>query len=200
MIIFPVVADGPGAAETVLLLNLILNIIPFLLTAIGYFCIARRRKIRRAWLSFVPVVNLWVLGAISDQFQQRLHGKTRRLRVWLPVAGVAAMALIAGFFAGMMAMLTALEGDFESAQGAAGIIMAIMVVSLLTVGVFTAFKAFRFVVLFDLYRSSLVRHSLIFLLLSIFSAVTEPFLIFYCRNKDYGFENPAQLQHTRPGA
>ena len=194
LLLFPATVDGPGALQTLVLLNLIMNIIPFVLTAIGYFCIARRRKIKSAWIAFVPVVNLWVLGSISDHYQWRVNGTHRRFRIWLPAAAACMMVLVVLIVAGISAIPIDRFVDFETGAGVLLLSFLFMFEGLLCVGLLMAFMALRFAVLYDLYRSSLVKHSAIFLLLSIFAAVTEPFLIFYCRNKDHGFEVPAQIQ------
>lgn len=190
LILIPATVDGPGGLETLWMLNLMVNIIPFIMTAISYFCIARRRKIKGAWLAIIPLVNLWVLGSISDHYQWRVNGIRRRFRIWLPVSAVAMVSLIAGLFAGLAAIPAEY---FETEQGLMVFSLSIMIMSFLIMGIFMAFMALRFIVLYDLYRSSLVKHSVTFLLLSILVGITEPFLIFYCRNKDHGLNVPGQI-------
>ena len=41
----------------------------YVLNAVGMYRIAKRRGIHNAWLSWVPVANVWLLGSISDHFQ-----------------------------------------------------------------------------------------------------------------------------------
>ena len=39
----------------------------YVLWSLGVYTIAKRRGIRKPWLSWIPVGNLWILGSISDQ-------------------------------------------------------------------------------------------------------------------------------------
>jgi len=53
-------------------------------------------------------------------------------------------------------------------------------------GVAIASAVFRFMALYDLYTSCDPRNSVIYLVLSILFPVTEPFFIFFNRNRDEG--------------
>lgn len=43
-----------------------LGIVAYVLTAWALFVIAKRRGIGSPWMAWVPIVNAWTLGAISD--------------------------------------------------------------------------------------------------------------------------------------
>ena len=44
----------------------VISIVTYVLTALAMYTIAKRRGLNRPWLSWVPVVNCWVLGSLSD--------------------------------------------------------------------------------------------------------------------------------------
>ena len=46
-----------------------LGIAVYVLRALGFYSIAKRRGINHPWMSWIPVLDLWVQGCISDQFQ-----------------------------------------------------------------------------------------------------------------------------------
>ena len=46
-----------------------LAIVSYVLLAWGLFTIAKRRGINKPWLAWIPVVNVWMLGCISDQYR-----------------------------------------------------------------------------------------------------------------------------------
>ena len=52
----------------------------YVLMALGMYTIAKRRGIPMAWLAWVPVVSVWILGAIADDYRARL-GKRSNMRM-----------------------------------------------------------------------------------------------------------------------
>lgn len=74
------------------LLSLILSVVLYAVQAIGLQTIANRRGIRFGWLAWVPLVSLWVLGAIADDFMQKARGKRCKMRGILP--GLVAVMLV----------------------------------------------------------------------------------------------------------
>lgn len=63
---------------------LIIELVCFILHAIGLHKVAKRRGIYHAWLAWIPIANQWVLGAISDQFQFLTREKKKAKRHLLP--------------------------------------------------------------------------------------------------------------------
>ena len=62
----------------------IFGIASYILTSLAIYTISRRRVLRKAWLAWVPVVNCWLLGSISDHYQYVAKQKvTRRRKVLL---------------------------------------------------------------------------------------------------------------------
>ena len=67
--------------------NGLLMLVFFIFTAIGLYAIAKRRGIDHAWMAWVPVLNSWTLGCISDQYQYLIKGKNKKRRTVLLVLG-----------------------------------------------------------------------------------------------------------------
>ena len=59
------------------------GIAAYVLRAWGMYAIAKRRGINNPWMSWVPVLDLWVLGCISDQYQYGVKDKICNRRKWL---------------------------------------------------------------------------------------------------------------------
>lgn len=71
---------------------LVIELVCFILHAIGLHKVAKRRGIYHAWLAWIPIANQWVLGAISDQFQFLTREKKkakRHLLLWLQILSIA---------------------------------------------------------------------------------------------------------------
>ncbi len=74
------------------LFSVIFSVAMYALLAFGLQTIAKRRGIALAWLAWVPVVSVWVLGAIVDDYRARL-GKRSNMRLLLTVLVVATLLL-----------------------------------------------------------------------------------------------------------
>ena len=47
----------------------LLGIAAYVLTSWALYTIADRRGIKNPWLSWIPVVNCWIIGSLSDQYR-----------------------------------------------------------------------------------------------------------------------------------
>ena len=87
------------------LFNWILSAVLYVLQAVGLYTLAQRRGIRYAWLAWVPVGSLWVLASLADDYQARVRGKQRKMRLWLPLAYGLTLVLLAVTLVGMYQMV-----------------------------------------------------------------------------------------------
>ena len=68
------------------------GVLVYVLLSWGLYAIAKRRGVRKPWLAWVPIGNMWVLGCIADQY--RLHArkqKTNRRKTLLIINGIVAL-------------------------------------------------------------------------------------------------------------
>ena len=91
-----------------LIMNLITNSISslwgiamYVLTALGLYTMAKRRAINKAWLAWIPVVNCWLIGCISDQYRYVVKGQIKSKRKSLLTLTIIQMALVLAFVAAM---------------------------------------------------------------------------------------------------
>lgn len=56
------------------------NLASYIILAVSLYSIAKRRGIRRPWLAWIPVANIWMLGCISDQYRYVARGEERSKR------------------------------------------------------------------------------------------------------------------------
>ena len=189
----------------VYLLGFGISIAAYVLQSLGYYTIAQRRGIKHPWMAWVPLLNLWILGSISDQYRYVARGQIRnRRKVLLGVAigmAVCCVALFAAYIVMMFnmlsnidmintmvpeQMLSAMTGSFVT-LGIVGFVSWVLAI-LLTV--------FQYVCLFDLYASCSPDNKVIFLVLSILINVTLPVFVFVCRKKDGGM--PPRKEEVQP--
>ena len=57
-----------------------MSVAAYVLTALALYTVATRRGLKYAWLSWVPVANVWLLGSISDQYRYVVKGENKSKR------------------------------------------------------------------------------------------------------------------------
>lgn len=178
------------------------GIATYVLTALALYTLAQRRGLNRPWLAWIPVVNCWILGSLSDQYRYVVKGeiKSKRkvllvLQILMTILGMAAVGIC-------IAMAVGVAGGFMNAvdhsvmlERVLGPVVGIVGLTLPMAGIAIAFAVIRYMALYDIYRSMDPANSVLFLVLSILVNVTEPFFLFFNRNKDLGMP-PRRQEYT----
>ena len=156
----------------------------YVLTALSLYTIAKRRGIRKAWLAWVPVLNCWILGSLSDQYRYVVRGQVKHKRKILLILNllkaVLTTTLVSMAAVLIWTMFTDATGFFMgSVLSLLGLLLPLGVVCL-------ASCIFHYMALYDLYTSLDPENNVLFLVLSIFFSVTKPFFLFFNREKDKG--------------
>lgn len=171
---------------------IIYAIVAYIMGSLGNYTIAQRRGIKHPWLAWIPFGNLWILGSIADQYQFVSMGQVksrRKVLVGLQIANTVVALAIFGMYIKLIVdiMITA-GGNIDLVDPVnGGITILVILLLCLAVWVLSIILAvFRYISLYNLFASCLPGCKVAFILLSIFLCVTEPFLVFACRNKDLG--------------
>jgi len=171
----------------------LIGIAAYVLRAIGVYTIARRRCIKRPWFAWVPVLDQYLLGCVSDQYRYVVRGQNKNKRTVLLVLSIG-QKLLSGVVIGsaVSVLVTAVQGAMAGASedmlveslmpSLIGLLSASMPLTILAI----VFLVFRSMALYDLYTSCTPDNNVLFLVLSILFSVTEPVFIFFSRNKDGG--------------
>ena len=64
------------------------GIAAYILTSLAIYTVSRRRGLKNAWLAWVPVINCWLLGSLSDQYQYVVKGENKSKRKWLMILNI----------------------------------------------------------------------------------------------------------------
>ena len=194
--LIPVVTSGIPSA--------LLGIASYVLTSMALYSLASRRGISKAWLSWVPVLNVWILGSLSDQYRYVVKGQYKSKRkILLILKLVSALFVLAALIAGgflvadvartmmygvrMEAVLRQLLGPV---LGIAGLVLPVIGLSIASAVVY-------FMALYDIFMSMDPANGVMFLVLSILFRVTEPFFLFFNREKDKGMP-PRRPEQSQP--
>ena len=173
--------------------SFLINVAAYVLTALAIYTIANRRGLKNPWLAWIPVANAWLVGSISDQYRYVVKRENRSKRKSLLILRI--LAVVGGiviFCLGIGVAVRAVSGAIRniSEEQLLGQIMG-PVIGMLGVcvpmaGISIAYMVIRFMALYDIYSSLDPRNSVVFLVLSVLFPVTEPFFLFFSRNKDGG--------------
>lgn len=167
----------------------------YVLLALGLFAIAKRRRLQNAWMAWVPVLNLWLLGCISDQYRYVTAGEQRNRRTLLLFFGIAEAVLKAVLFVGMLWGLGNFLQDIRSFGDlllrGSWKLMKFAGWGLLISSFGAVAAMFKCFALYDLYSSCLPKRKTLFTVLSVLGFVTgadlvPALLVFLCRNKEEG--------------
>jgi len=205
--LIPMLASGiPGT---------LLNIASYVLTSMALYTVATRRGIGHAWLSCIPLLNVWIIGSLSDQYRYVVKGQYKSKRKWLLI--LTLLNVLCGICAAVVGIGIALDVAGTMVYGIhdeavmrliMGPVMGIAGLALPIAGLSIAVTVIRFMAMYDLYSSMDPANSVMFLVLSILFPFTEPFFLFFSRNKDEGmpprrqepvYEQP-QWQPQEPAA
>ena len=171
----------------------IVSIAVYVLTALSLYTIANRRGIKNAWLSWIPVVNCWIIGSLSDQYRYVVKGEVKNKRKTLLTLNI--INAVIGIIMGVVAVITiigavqsavSIRGEEELIGLVLGAVFGILGLCLPLAGVSIAIAVVRFMAMYDIYTSCQPQNNVLFLVLSIIFRITEPFFLFLCRDKDEG--------------
>jgi len=185
--------------------SMILGVVSYVLHALGLYTIGQRRQIKHAWMAWLPVVNLWILGSISDQYQYVVKGKVRNRRKTMVGLSIAMWAMYIVFWIGyimlfvnmFMNMGTLDDMGFEQGMQMLGTPMLISAGAVLVMLVLAiVLTVFQYMAYYDLYASCKPDSAGLFTVLSILINVTLPFFVFGCRKSDRGM--PPKKSDVQP--
>ena len=182
----------------------LMGIAAYVLTALALYTIAKRRGLNHPWLAWIPVANAWILGSLSDQYRYVVRGENKSKRKVLLtlsiLTSVLSTAMIVSVFVAVgKAMFGVIGGMGEEAllEAILGPLVGVVGLCLPMVGIAIAYVVVYYMALYDLYKSLDPSNCALFLVLSIVFRVTEPFFLFFNRNKDQGMpprrQNPTYV-------
>lgn len=186
-----------------------LGVLVYVLQALALYTIAKRRGINKPWLAWIPLVNVWILGSISDQYQYVVKRQVKNKRKALLGLNIAISALAFVIIVGFVWLLIKLvmlgitmdfgwidngnpvsdiPWELVSNEIGALLLLAFSALPLMVLSIVHA--VFSYMALYDVFRSCDPNNSTLFLILSLVGNVVVEgaysiFLIL-CKDKDLG--------------
>ena len=164
-----------------------IGVLAYVFTALSLYTIAQRRGIKNPWMAWVPVLNVWILGCISDQYRYVVKGEVRSRRKVLLILNIvkklgviAAIAMVIMGFVNLIvhaqiletgsnrAIVEFLGRQFMPALGAAILMGVVSLVSFV-------FAAMAY---YDLFASCEPENKVLYLVLGLLINITLPIFLF----------------------
>ena len=182
-----------------------MSILAYVFTALSLYTIAQRRGIKNPWMAWVPVLNAWILGSISDQYRYVVKGQIRnRRKVLVALNVLQVLAVVVSVVVTMVPIvdliinIAQLESMQESAIAGyilkkflpligAGIVMFILAVVSMVFGAMSYY---------DVFASCDPDNRVLFLVLGLLIRITMPIFLFLCRKQDGGM--PPRKEDAQP--
>lgn len=180
-----------------------LGILVYVLQALALYTIAERRGINKPWMAWVPVLNMWILGSISDQYQyvvKRQVKNKRKVLLGLEIAITAIVVFLVVFiFVGVFAGFLSMEPTMDSGAApmesgtiwdilGALLILAALALAVLVMAIVKLVHFYK--AMYDVFRSCDPKNSTLFLVLSLVGnlVIEGVYCIFLmlCKDKDLG--------------
>ena len=157
------------------------------------YMIATRRGVEKPWLAWVPVGQLWLLGAISDHYQfvvRRNKSSNRKTLLWLQVVLVVLLIISLILIFDVLDLSQRIDSGVSNSSAlreraemkAKGLVVPGLLL-LVTAGITVVYEYFA---LYDLFRSCDPANSRLYLLLSIFVSITMPVFLLMLYDRDDG--------------
>ena len=176
-------------------LSLLLSIGIYVVTSLSLHTMAKRRFIDKPWLAWIPIGNLWILGAIADHYQLCAKGRVKARGKVLMGIYIVMAAILVGMIVVCFQMLQDLRGvvdlysgrvigDVWGAIGNEMIWLAVLYLLLMAAAIVQV--VFAYICYYDLFASCDPDNAVLYLVLSIVFPIVLPVFLFACRHKEKG--------------
>lgn len=187
----------------------------YVFSCLGIYTIAKRRGIDKPWLAWLPIGNVWIIGSISDQYQQQMKNKQTKRRKILLGMDIVGYVLSIVFTVVMIVLVIFMSTTMVSAMYdnyayddyayndyyyesygsdsdlvVAGVVLIISLGSMAASNILLALaiveSVFLYLSYYDVFVSCEPDKALFYLIFSVVVPFALPIALFICRNKDQG--------------
>ena len=158
------------------LLSLALSVTIYVFLAIGLYTLATRRGIKSAWLAWLPIGNMWIIGSLADHYRFVAENRVTKYRKILlgftiAVAAVSIIVVPIALYFLVMAFSYGFGGGYydDSILKMTGLILLLFLLSmvLLVLGIILA--VFEYISLHKIFKSCDPSNATVFTVLSLSS-------------------------------
>ncbi len=151
-------------------------VVSLIFQGIGIMKMHEKLGLKGGWLAFIPILNSFAMGRVAEQYIKENGKKSAKFSIILLVCQIVSF-----FFAFAMGVILGIGTAFLPAS-----IYAIinLVFTLLAYGLSFIASVIAYIALWRVFAIFSNKNATLYLILSIFVSVVQPFLIFAIRNKE----------------
>lgn len=170
-----------------ILVCLALYIYLYVFTSLSLQKIASRRRVSKPWFAWIPIFNVWLLGAIANDYD-RQNGKNSH---WGSNLLIFYFTYIITYSIGYF-----LYGiTRSSAEPDLGILLIVLLIFLISFVFAVINTVMVYICYYKLFKSTAGNTAIVYFLISLFVPIAQPLCLFLCRNKGYPYviEEPENI-------
>ena len=157
----------------------------YVMQALALYGIAKKRDLKNAWLSWVPVANYWIIGSITDDFDAQ-NGQKRKWRITLLTFALILLASGIAVYSIMIAMM--IGAGISNYMGGpevalfAGFTVVIYLFTFVIAYVALAFQAITYICMFKTFEFITPKKAVKYLILSVMVPLAYPICLLKCKD------------------
>jgi hypothetical protein len=163
---------------TSMLVSVLVSIVAYVISSLSLHTVAKRRGIKKPWLSWLPIGRNWILGSISDQYRYVARGEVkskRKVLLTLEIITYCIMVIVliccgVIFAKAFNVGMNYVDPD-EALMELMGPLIAMCLLLLPMIGVAIAMAVVALMAQFDWFESALPGKGTLLLLACIFAGV-----------------------------
>jgi len=157
----------------------------YIMSSLGLYRLASRRGISKPWLAWIPVVNIWTVGAVVDEYDGK-QGFNRKWRVALLTLTVIVVGgIVLGYSAMFGFAFSQMDNTSLNMEAFLGVFIPSYIIILGAAFCAMALIACQSVCLYKIYESTVPEKALKYLLLSMLVPLAEAICLLRCSEKGY---------------
>lgn len=181
---------GIGAILVLLLSGFvcICSLAIYVINGIAMMTIAKNRALTGGWMAFIPYLNWFQLGKVTDDIREKTTGKKSSFRIWLLICSLAVLGILVLFLLVYFVYIIVFTGvirfgDLPMASMSMIFSVVMILLDLLYLVPLFACLILQYVCYYYIFADYAPDKKVLFLVLSIFFSFLSPFFLFAIRNK-----------------
>ena len=157
----------------------------YIMSSLGIYRLASRRGISKPWLAWIPVVNVWTVGAIVDEYDET-QGFNRKWRCTLLTLSIIVVGgIVLGYSAMFGFAFSQMANSSMNMAAFLGVFIPSYIIILGAALCAMALVACQSVCLFKIFESTVPEKSVKYLVLSMLVPLAEAICLLCCADKGY---------------
>lgn len=181
-----------GAIAIVLVIYLILMglaVANYIMTSLALYKIADRRKIPNPWMAWIPFASDWLIGHITDDYDEKNGFKRKWRVVLLTLSLVAVGGLVIGYVVLLIGVIfTTIQYVNTEPDESIIAFLAIFYIFLIVMAMIASAQSFcKAVCMYKIYESTVPEKAVKYLLLYLLVPLAGAICLLKCKDEGYPF-------------